>query len=92
MTLTKKIRETIADHFFAEELDLSFNIGVREGYRNGSGDARRHYFNLLQTQLQSLYDSADAKHKHGLGVAVAYMETLNSELNTQEKGVQHGKV
>ncbi len=83
MTLTKKIRETIADHFFAEELDLSFNIGVREGYRNGSGDARRHYFNLIQTQLKSLHDSADAKHKHGLGLALAYLDSLEKEGNRE---------
>jgi hypothetical protein len=83
MQLIEKIRETIADHFFAEELDYSFNLGVREGYRNGVGNARSHYFNLLQTQLKSLHDSADAKHKHGLGLALAYLDSLEKEGNRE---------
>jgi len=83
MHLTEKIRETIADHFFAEELDYSFNLGVKEGYRNGVGNARSHYFNLLQTQLKSLHDSADAKHKHGLGLALAYLDSLEKEGNRE---------
>jgi len=83
MNLTKKIRETIADHFFDEELDYSFNLGVKEGYRNGVGNARSHYFNLLQTQLKSLHDSADAKHKHGLGLALAYLDSLEKEGNRE---------
>jgi hypothetical protein len=83
MGLGKKIREVIADHFFEEELDYSFNIGVREGYRNGVGNARTHYFNLIQTQIKSLYDSADAKHKHGLGVAMAYLDALEKEGNRE---------
>jgi hypothetical protein len=83
MTLSKKIRETIADHFFAEELDYSFNLGIKEGYRNGVGNARTHYFNLIQTQLKSLHDSADAKHKHGLGLALAYLDSLEKEGNRE---------
>ena len=83
MQLTEKIRETIADHFFAEELDYSFSLGIREGYRNGVGNARTHYFNLIQTQLKSLHDSADAKHKHGLGLALAYLDSLEKEGNRE---------
>ena len=83
MKLTERIREAIADHFFEEELDYSFNLGVREGYRNGVGAARSHYFNLIQTHLKSLHDSVDAKHKHGLGLALAYLDSLEKEGNRE---------
>ena len=79
MTFRESFREFIADHFFSEELEEAFAIGKREGYRTGAAEAKRHWFDFIETNLNSLHTAADTKHKHGLGLALAYLDSVRSD-------------
>lgn len=69
-------RDFLAEKLFEKELDDAYALGTREGYRIGSNEARRHWFDFLSVQLTSLHDAADAKHKHGLGLALSYLSSV----------------
>ncbi|NBU23362.1 MAG: hypothetical protein EBS38_05575 [Actinobacteria bacterium] len=73
------IKDFIAERWFAEQLDESYAMGNREGYRIGSNEVKRHYYEFVRNRIQALHDSADAKHQHGLGVALAFLDALEHE-------------
>lgn len=79
MTFKDSFREFIADRFFEKELDAAFEVGKREGYRIGAAEAKRHWFDFIETNINSLHNAADTKHKHGLGLALSYLDSVRSD-------------